>query len=60
MSELDERQRRSFLKLIEDYAADLDSAVARTQLEKVRQTAPGIIYFAWAGSRDEPGAQEYY
>lgn len=60
VSEFDENQKTTFLKLIEDYAGVFGSEVATTQLRKIRQTALTNIYFGWAGSRQGADAEDYY
>lgn len=60
VSDLAENQRVLFFKLIEEYASVFESAIARAQFGKAQNTGLEKIYFAWAGSRNERGAEHYY
>jgi Protein of unknown function (DUF3500) len=60
VSEFDQNQKTMFLKLIEDYTGVFGSEIAKTRLEKIRQTALTNVYFGWAGSRHSTDAEDYY
>lgn len=60
LSAMTENQRRLFFKLIEEYAGVFKAATAQKQIEKLKNSEPGKVYFAWAGNRTERGAEHYY
>ncbi|GEM_PF-72228 len=60
ISELTEKQRAIFFKLIAEYTDVFQPALARSGLEKIKRAKPENIYFSWAGNRDNERAEHYY
>jgi hypothetical protein len=56
---LSERQTEIFMRLIEEYAGTMNSAIAAARLAKLRAAGLASIHFAWAGAL-EHGQPHYY
>jgi hypothetical protein len=58
-SRMTAQQVDKLMALVAEYARNLPRDVAEHRIHKARQTPPGQLFFAWAGSV-QPGAGDYY
>ena len=56
---MNREQTNVLRQLVEAYARNLPSDVARARMEEIRESGPGKVHFAWAGS-EQPGKGHYY
>ena len=58
VSDLDTKQRRLFMSLLNEYVHNYEHDIAHIQMERIMKAGLDKIHFAWAGTKDD--APYYY